>query len=98
MKLQLKEQLSKDWKEYVCDLTKQLDAHFNDTIGAKHYVLITTEYSKLQCYPIRSSEGTLGGLFVDDNGVIIKINISTEKKDEKLNSIIKRYIGEKMVI
>lgn len=98
MKLKLKEQLSTDWKEYVCDLTHKLDVHFQNDNSHKHYILVTTEYAKLKCYPIRSSEGTLGGLFVDDNDVIIKINIPLEKEDKKLTSMIQEFIGQEMVI
>lgn len=98
MKLKLKNQLSMDWKEYICDLTKELDEYFKDTNPFKHYILVTTEYSQMKCYPIRSSEGTLGGLFVDEDNVITKINISLEHKSLKLNSIVQSFIGQKIVI
>lgn len=92
-------------QEYYCDLTKELD----NIIGLsqeqhwKHYVLAEDSMIKDRVLAIRIPGGTVGGIWIDDNGVITKVSVDTEyyvakKYPKDVNEKLKHYVGEKIEI
>ena len=93
-----------NYKEYYCDLTEELGqcAGF-DTKKYRHYRHYVADYrgeGNFDCISIRVPGGTVGAIWVDENSVITKIKIDTnyvvKTYSDELNSIIQRYVGEKI--
>lgn len=91
------------YKEYICDLTKELDdisgiskQHYYDMF---HHYILADEWCKDQkCLAIRVPGGTVGSIHFDDNNVITKIVIDTDyvvkTYPTNVNELIQRFIGE----
>lgn len=91
------------YKEYRCDLTKELDdisgiskQHYYDMF---HHYILADEWCKNQkCLAIRVPGGTVGGIHFDDNNVITKIVIDTDyvvkTYPKSINELIQKFIGE----
>lgn len=89
--------------EYFCELTEVLDAISNKKrVGRRHYVLAKEFCFKSRCLPIRIPGCTVGGIFIDDNNVIVNIiieeNYYKNIYPKDINKIVSRYIGEKIII
>lgn len=91
------------WKEYRCDLTKELDnitgmskQHFYDRFH--HYILVDNLFKKPKVLAIRVPGGTVGSIYFDDNDVITEIVIDTnyvvKTYPTNVNELIQKYIGE----
>lgn len=91
------------YKEYRCDLTKELDdisgiskQHYYDMFH--HYILVD-EWCKNQKYlAIRVPGGTVGGIHFDDNDVITRIVVDTnyvvKTYPANANELIQKFVGE----
>lgn len=91
------------YKEYRCDLTKELDdissiseQHYYDMF---HHYILADEWCKNQkCLAIRVPGGTVGGIHFDDNNVITKIVIDTDyvvkTYPANVNELIQKFVGE----
>ena len=91
------------YKEYRCDLTKELDdisgiskQHYYDMFH--HYILADEWCRNQKCLAIRVPGGTVGGIHFDDNNVITKIVIDTDyvvkTYPKSINELIQKFIGE----
>lgn len=93
--------------QFVCDLTKELDGitgmdrdHMLDDFYV-HYLLIdsyTLKYIK-EGIAIRVPGCTIGGIWIDENNIITRISINSNrivKYPEDINEIMKKYIGVKI--
>lgn len=100
MKLERRKSL---WEEYRCDLTRELDnlsgilkLHYYDMFH--HYILADEWCKKEKCLAVRVPGGTVGGIYFDDNNVIIKIVIDTnyvvKTYPSNVNELIQKYVGE----
>ena len=88
--------------EFVCELTEELDslAGIEKTDLFHHYILFgTTEISDRRPL-IRVAGGTLGGMDINEDNVIISIHVSTDyivrSYPENVNEILQKYIGTKL--
>ena len=93
-------------EDYRCDFTRFLDKEAGldkdeDTyFFFYHYIIAGKQELKEKILPFRVPGGTLGGIWIDDNNTITKIEIDTnyvvktypEDIKEKLN----QFIGEKL--
>lgn len=104
MKLDNRKEVLKD--EYRCELTKELDslAKLTDKKGYDffhHYIYASELCKKDKCLAIRVPGGTVGGILIDDNNVITKIDIDTDyvvkTYPSNVNELIKKYVGEEIV-
>lgn len=104
MKLELESGV--DLKEYVCDLTRELDRlsgidknEFYE-LYHHHYILRDKWYDKRKCLAIRIPGGTLGTIYYDDNFKITELKVDTDyvvkTYPRNVNEIIQKYIGVKI--
>lgn len=104
MKLTNRRAVLKD--DYRCDFTRFLDAEagFDEVdvgfYGFCHYIIAGEQELKEKILPFRIPGGTLGGIWIDDNNVITKIEIDTDyvvkSYPEDIKEKIKKFIGEKI--
>lgn len=91
-----------DMGEYFCDITSELDklASINSDALRKHYVLVDNYCLNKKCLAIRIPGGTLGGIWFDDNDVIIKIKVDTnyvvKSYTSDVNEQIQKFVGQKI--
>ena len=89
--------------EYLCEITSELDElagfHKEETI-LHHYIILDELSESEKCLPIRVYGGTTGGITLDENNIITKIEIDTnyvvKTYDNEVNEKMKKYIGEKL--
>lgn len=89
--------------EFRCDLTKELDKLSNISKGHYydmyyHYILADDYCKKEKCLAIRVPGGTVGGIWINDNNEITKIEIDTnyvvKSYPNDINELIQKYIEE----
>ena len=100
MKLTNRREILKD--DYRCEFTKYLDElagldkddwydHFY------HYIIADKFALEEKILPFRVPGGTLGGIWIDDNNVITKIEIDTDyvvkSYPENVRELIQKYIS-----
>lgn len=90
-------------EQYRCNLTKELDSlsdiskdHYYNMF---HHYILADEYCKeKKCLAIRVHGGTVGGIWIDDNNIITKIEIDTnyvvKTYSSNINEVIQKFIGE----
>ncbi len=90
--------------EYYCELTRELDIFIPEQkTKLRHYISVDDWSSKNKCLLIRFPGGTIGGIWIDDNNIIEKIEVDTsyyigKNYPSNINDILKKYIGEKVII
>lgn len=97
------EQRNNYHKEYRCSLTREFDK-MSGILEEEHYRLyhhyiLADEYCmNNKCLAIRIPGGTVGGIWINDNNVIIDIiidrNYVVKTYPENVNDLMKKYIGE----
>jgi len=101
--MQLKVRRSARLQEYRCELTEYLDSLAKFTEESfypiyHHYILADKYCKKEKCLAIRVPGGTVGGIWIDDNNVITKIEIDTDyvvkSYPDNVNELVQKYIGE----
>ena len=104
MKLELTDK-GIDLKEYVCELTKELDMlsgldkneYYNYHY---HYILRAKWYDDEKCLAIRVPGGTVGAIYYNDDFKITELNVDTDyvvkTYPKNVNEIIQKYIGKKI--
>lgn len=86
--------------DFKCELTDELDklARLSKDGIYYHYILGDEHCKNKKCLAIRVPGGTVGGLWIDENNVIIKIEIDTnyviETYPDNVNEVIQKYIGQ----
>ena len=92
-------------KEYVCELTKELDklsgidkAEYYE--WHHHYLLVAGWHTKENYMAIRVPGGTVGLIEYDDDFKITKLKVDTDyvvkTYPKNVNEIIQKYIGVKV--
>ena len=87
--------------EYECELTKMLDnsAGF-EILRYGHYLMYDEWCKKEKCFPLRVPGRTIGGVWVDENLIITKIQIIEPSCQsgypENINDSIQKYVGYKI--
>ena len=75
-------------------------ASINSDALRKHYVLVDNYCLNKKCLAIRIPGGTLGGIWFDDNDVIIKIKVDTnyvvKSYTSDVNEQIQKFVGQKI--
>ena len=88
--------------EYFCDITFELDKMAGIDLDAhwKHYVLADKYCINEKCLAIRIPGGTLGGIWFDNNNIIIKIKVDTnyvvKTYPSDVNEQIQKFVGQKI--
>lgn len=90
--------------EYFCEITTDLDILAKLDDGGEyhlyHYIVIYSGAIEGKCLPIRVHGGTVGGIWMDDNNIITKIDIDTnyvvKSYPSNINDMVKKYIGERL--
>lgn len=98
----MKLNLSSSWNdEFKCELTDELDklANLNyEETFLYHYILADEFCRGKKCLAIRVPGGTIGGLWVDDNNVITRLEIDTnyvvDSYPDNVNELVQKYIGQ----
>lgn len=89
--------------EYFCEITEFLDnITEKKRLSCRHYILgLLCDFSD-GALPIRLPGSTVGGVFIDKNNVITKVQIDGNYyKDiypKDINEMLERYVGEKITI
>lgn len=92
-------------KEYVCELTKELDElagldEFEYYELHHHYLLVGRWHTKEKYMAIRVPGGTVGLIEYDDDFKITKLKVDTDyvvkTYPKNVNEIIQKYIGVKV--
>ena len=91
-------------KPYYCKFTEELDrcAGFDTRKYQyyKHYLLDYRNVNGFYNLPIRVPGRTVGGIWVDENNVIVNIKIdrsyAVKTYSNALDAIIEKYIGKKI--
>lgn len=89
--------------EYFCELTEFLDnITEKNRLSLRHYILALPCDFADGALPIRLPGSTVGGVFIDKDHVITKVQIDGNYyKDiypEDINEMLERYVGEKISI
>lgn len=89
--------------EYFCELTELLDnITEKKRPSRRHYILAKPCDFADGTLPIRLPGSTVGGVFLDKDNVITKVQIDGNYyKDiypEDINEMLERYVGEKITI
>lgn len=90
--------------EYFCAITKLLDRESGidtkDNDYFRHYILADKLQIKNKCLAIRVPGGTVGGIRIDDNGLIKEICVDTnyiiKRYPQNINQILSKYVGERI--
>lgn len=89
--------------EYFCELTEFLDnITEKKRLSRRHYILgLLCDFSD-GVLPIRLPGSTVGGVFIDKNNVITKVQIDgnyyRDIYPKDINEILERYVGEKISV
>lgn len=89
--------------EYFCELTELLDnITEKKRLSRRHYILAKPCDFAEGILPIRLPGSTVGGVFIDKNNVITKVQIDGNYyKDiypKNINEMLERYVGEKITV
>ena len=95
-----------DWEAYFCELTKDLDnlAELEKYhTYMRHYIYADNWAFERKCLPIRMPGRTTGGVWIDDDNVITKVEVDLDgcvigKYPDDVNEKLQKYIGEKIEI
>ena len=94
-----------EFNEFFCEITDELDRlagiKTNDEgYSWRHYILADKFCIKQRCLAIRIPGGTVGGIWIDDNGFITKITVDTnyvvKTYPEDVNEQIQKFVGCKI--
>ena len=89
--------------EYFCELTEFLDnITEKKRLSRRHYILgLPCDFSD-GALPIRLPGSTVGGVFIDKNNVITKVQIDGNYYKgiypKNINEMLERYVGEKITV
>ena len=93
-------------QKYRCDLTKELDKisniskqhYYGMSYHYYHYILVDDWCKNEKCLAIRVPGGTVGGIYFDDNNIIVRIVIDTnyvvKTYPANVNELIQSFVGE----
>lgn len=90
------------FNEFFCEMTDELDKLANiktndEYYSWRHYILADEFCVKERCLAIRIPGGTVGGVWIDDNNVITKIEVDTnyvvKTYSEDVNDQMQKYVG-----
>lgn len=93
------------FNEFFCDITDELDRlaeiKTNDEYySSRHYILADKYCRNERCLAIRIPGGTVGGVWLDNGGVITRIEVDTnyvvKTYPKDVNELIKKFIGCKI--
>ena len=89
--------------EYFCELTEFLDnITEKKRLSLRHYILASSCDFADGALPIRLPGSTVGGVFLDKDNVITKVQIDGNYyKDiypRDINEMLEKYVGEKITI
>ena len=89
--------------EYFCELTELLDnITEKKRFSRRHYILAKPCDFSDGALPIRLPGSTVGGVFIDKDNVITKVQIDGNYyKDiypEDINEMLEGYVGEKITV
>lgn len=89
--------------EYFCELTEFLDnITEKKRLSRRHYILGKPCDFSDGALPIRLPGSTVGGVFIDKNNVITKVQIDGNYyKDiypRNINEMLEKYVGEKITV
>lgn len=95
-----------DFNEYFCDITDELDRlagieRDDDYHSWRHYILADKLCVKEKCLAIRIPGGTVGDIWINDNGSVTKIRVVTNyvvgTYPKDVNEQIQKFIGEDLI-
>ena len=106
MILRLTKRKTVPWEAYFCDLTEELDKLAElekHHTYMRHYVYADDWAFNQKCLPIRMPGRTTGGIWVDDDNVITKVEVDLDgcvigKYPDDVNEKLQKYVGEKIEI
>ena len=89
--------------EYFCELTEFLDnITEKKRLSRRHYILALSCNFADGVLPIRLPGSTVGGVFIDKDNIITKVQIDGNYyKDiypKNINKMLERYVGEKITV
>ena len=89
--------------EYFCELTEFLDnITEKKRLSRRHYILANPCDFADGALPIRLPGSTVGGVFIDKNNVITKVQIDgnyyKDMYPNNINEMLERYVGEKITV
>lgn len=89
--------------EYFCELTEFLDnITEKKRLSRRHYILALPCDFADGALPIRLPGSTVGGVFIDENNVITKVQIDGNYYKgiypKNINKMLERYVGEKITV
>lgn len=92
-----------EFHEYFCELTEFLDnITEKKRLSRRHYIIVLPCDVADGALPIRLPGSTVGGVFIDKDYVITKVQIDGNYyKDiypKNINEMLERYVGEKITI
>lgn len=89
--------------EFRCALTKELDS-LSKIDASKHYdlfhhyILVDNIGVEEKCLAIRVPGRTVGGIWIDENNIITKIQVDTnyvvKTYPSNINELIQKFVGE----
>ena len=91
------------YKEYRCDLTKELDSisgisKMHDYDMFHHYILADEWCKNQKCLAIRVLGGTVGSIYFNYDNIITEIMIDTDyvvkTYPSNVNEIVQKFVGE----
>lgn len=94
-----------DSNEYFCDITDELDRlagiERDDNYHSwRHYILADKLCIKEKCLAIRIPGGTVGGIWINDDGTITRIEVDVDyvvkTYPQDVNEQIQKFVGDKM--
>lgn len=91
-------------QEYYCDLTREMDQIIGISPDQywKHYVLYADGLMKKdKCLAIRIPGGTVGGIWINDENIIVRVFVNPEyyvikKYPADINEKLAHFVGEKV--
>lgn len=94
------------FNEYFCEITDELDRlagivkKDDEFYSWKHYILADDFCVKERCLAIRIPGGTVGGIWINEDNVITKIEVDTnyvvKTYPKDVNIQIQKYVGCKI--
>lgn len=88
--------------EYYSELTVELDRRlgFDSDKVHKHYVLADDFFVEEKCLPIRIPGRTIGGIYLDEKGIITRVAINESLVGAvysvDTNEWLERFVGERI--
>lgn len=85
--------------QYYCAITEDLDLIRNVLPVMKHYIQYFGEENGSTVWAIRKPGRTVGGIWIDENGVITDIKVGDDcvgGYPSRYTNYFKKYIGQKL--